>query len=109
MLRWITQHKEYIGFSSPQQYIRTPQFYAAVQASENEFALGITISKRVGKACLRNLLKRRIKHWIRQNGDKLPNGFKLNLVAKPGAGALSWQELCAQLEDLMLKLRAQAS
>ncbi|MDP3113534.1 MAG: ribonuclease P protein component [Candidatus Cloacimonadaceae bacterium] len=108
MLRWITQHKEYTGFSSPQIYIRTAHFYAAVQTSENEFALGITISKRVGKACLRNFLKRRIKSWIRSRGDQLPIGFKLNLVAKPGAGALSWQDLCAQLEELTLKLRVQA-
>jgi len=76
-----------------------------VQAADNEFALGITISKKVGKAHLRNLLKRRIKAWVRLADSTLPKRFRLNLIARPGAGELSWPQLCDQLRELTQKLQ----
>lgn len=104
MLRLITKHSEYYEFSSSRQYLRSNHFYAAVLPSPEEFALGITISKRIGKAHLRNLLKRRIKSWIRQRRDTLPQGFKLNLIAKAGAAQLSWELLCVELDSLLANL-----
>lgn len=106
MLRLITKHREYGEFRNPRQSVRSAHFYAAVIPAEAEFALGITISKKIGKAHTRNLLKRRIKAWTRLNGADLPAGRKVNLVAKPGAGELTWQELCLELDTLKTKLTA---
>ena len=104
MLRRITKHQEYGEFQSPDAFLRSSHFYAAVLCSPSEFALGITISKRVGKAHLRNLLKRRIKAWLLLRSQSLPLGFKLNLIARPGAGELDWQQLCRELDNLTAKL-----
>lgn len=108
MLRLITKHKEYGEFSPPDFYLRSKHFNAAVLASKDEFALGITISKRIGKAHLRNLLKRRIKAWMRLHEADITLGYKLNLIAKTGAGELAWQELCCELDSLTAKLNAQS-
>ncbi|MBW6514455.1 MAG: ribonuclease P protein component [Candidatus Syntrophosphaera sp.] len=105
MLRLITKHREYGEFNSPAFFLRGSHFHAAALYSPSEFSLGITISKKIGKAHTRNLLKRRIKAWARLRGDELPPGFKLNLIARPGAGELAWQELCEQLNDLTGRLR----
>ncbi len=106
MLRRITKHSEYREFSSPDLFLRSPHFYAAALFSPHEFALGITIGKKIGKAHLRNLLRRRIKAWLRVRASRLPLGFKLNLIARPGAGGLGWMELCAALDDLISQLLA---
>lgn len=87
--------------------IRSEHFYAAVHPSSDEFAMGITISRKVGKAHTRNLLKRRIKAWVRLGIVDFPPCFKLNLVAKPGAGELAWPDLCNELTALISKLTAQ--
>ncbi len=101
MLRLITKHREYQEFASPLRHLRSPHFHVMVLSSVNEFAVGITISNRIGKAHLRNLLKRRIKSWLHLHRNELQAGFKLNLIAKKGAGELSWQELNSELETLL--------
>lgn len=106
MLRRITKHKEYGEFRNPDLFLRSTLFYAAVLYSPSEFALGITIGKKVGKAHTRNLLKRRIKGWMQLHKDVLPLGCKVNLIARPGAGELTWQELCKELDMLLTKLPA---
>ena len=104
MLRRITKHSEYREFSSPDLFLRSDHFYAAVLFHPHEFALGITIGRKTGKAHTRNLLKRRIKAWLRLRCSRLPQGFSLNLIARSGAGELSWNELCAELDKLTAQL-----
>ncbi|MFO8144749.1 MAG: ribonuclease P protein component [Candidatus Syntrophosphaera sp.] len=108
MLRLITEHREYGEFSSPDFFTRSRHFHAAVLFSASEFALGITISRKVGKAHVRNLLKRRIKAWLRENQEELPQCFKVNLIARHGSGELNWQELCSELNTLIRQLRERA-
>jgi len=56
------------------------------------YKIGFTISKKVGKAHDRNLLKRRLKEIVRLNN--LPkNGFNYILQAKIGAIDLSYKEI----------------
>ncbi len=105
MLRLITKHREYGEFRSPSFLLRTAHFYAAALSSPSESALGITVSKRIGKAHVRNLLKRRIKAWARLPETCLPAGCKFNLIAKQGAGELTWPQLCQELNALMDLLR----
>ncbi|HNZ06360.1 MAG: ribonuclease P protein component [Candidatus Cloacimonetes bacterium] len=104
MARLITRHSEYGSLFPPLFYVRSEHFSAAVQVADQEFALGITIGKKIGKAVRRNQLRRRIKAWVRLADSTLPKRFKLNLIARPGAGELSWPQLCDQLQALVQKL-----
>lgn len=102
MLRWITAHNEYQEFFKSNRLLRSKHFFVPVLENiEGEFALGITISKRIGKAVVRNLLKRRIKAYIRSQNFSLLQGKKANLIAKTGCGELSWQLLCMELEQII--------
>ena len=104
MLRLITKHKEYLEFRHPDLFLRTSHFNVPVIVSPLEFAVGITIGKKIGKAHIRNKLKRRIKAWFQQHKNELPSGFKLNLIALPGAGELKWSQLCEELCELIRHL-----
>jgi len=46
--------------------------------------LGITVTKKVGNAVVRNRIKRLIREWMRQNGW-VPIGWDLVVVAKDSA------------------------
>ncbi|MDD3535779.1 MAG: ribonuclease P protein component [Candidatus Cloacimonetes bacterium] len=101
MIRWIKPHYEYLEFASAAHCLRSRHFYAPLLPSEGEFAVGITISKKVGNAVKRNRLKRRIKAWLRGHHSHYPLGQKLNIIARKGAAELSWQELGLELQALL--------
>ncbi len=67
--------------------------------------LGITVSKRVGNAVLRNRLKRLIREYFRLNKKGLTGYWNLNIIAKKTAAALSSQEVFTSLGMLFGKLR----
>jgi len=109
MVRWITSHANYTEFFKPDYQLRTANFYVPVLIRDNELAVGITISRKVGNAVRRNLLKRRIKAWLRNSDSLYPSGYRNNLVAKRGAAELSWQDLSTQLSALAALLNQKAA
>ena len=69
--------------------------------------LGITVSKRVGNAVLRNRLKRLIREYFRLNKKGLTGYWNLNIIAKKTAVALSSQEVFISLGKLFGRLGRQ--
>ena len=63
--------------------------------------LGITVSRKVGGAVIRNRVKRRIREWFRSWKVDLDQSFDLVIIAKPGAAALKSPELQQELSELM--------
>ena len=59
--------------------------------------VGLTVTKKVGNAPARNLMKRRLRHILRTNKSWWARGDVIVLV-RPGAVDLSFVELGRQLE-----------
>ncbi len=62
--------------------------------------LGITVSKRVGNAVVRNRLKRRVREWFRQAQLWLPGEKDIVVIARPAAQELSGAAVTAALDQL---------
>jgi ribonuclease P protein component len=60
--------------------------------------LGITASRKVGNACARNRIKRRLREYFRLNRDKMPPGADIVFIASQGAVALETKQLSAELD-----------
>jgi len=105
MLRFIKRHSEYQEFLKAPYVHRSQNFIVPVlSGSDAEFGLGITISRKIGKAVVRNLLKRRIKAWLHQYPEPFPLGIRINLIARAGAGKLGWQTLTLELKQIIQTL-----
>lgn len=65
------------------------RFCVLVAAKENNGRLGITVPKKVGNACLRNLIKRRVRHIFRHN-PRLLQEKTLVFIAKEQAASASF-------------------
>ncbi len=62
--------------------------------------LGIAVGRRVGKAVVRNLVKRRIREWFRHQFTSLPRGADVVVIGRAPAAALSSRDTWRQLDGL---------
>ena len=86
--------------------------YFAVYVMENNTStnrLGVTVSKKVGKAVVRNRVKRLVKEICRLKAHRLHVGFDIVVVSRPLAGTLpregSFKKLDKVLESLFMRLQ----
>ena len=72
-------------------------------------AVGFAVSKQVGGSVVRNRVKRRLRHAVRERLAGLPGDGRLVVRALPAAAAASYQELGADLDRCLERvLRQQA-
>ena len=63
----------------------------SVEAVDTKF--GITVSRKVGNAVVRNRVKRRLREVIRNGNFTLPGAWKVVIIARPCAANVSYRVL----------------
>jgi len=63
--------------------------------------LGLSASRRVGNAVVRNYIKRSVREWFRNARDQFPKNMDLVVIARPAARKLSAPALGRSLDGLM--------
>jgi len=64
--------------------------------------LGITVSKRVGNAVVRNHVKRRIREWFRGSSNLLVEPADVVVIGRPGVGTLGGREVASLLDAAII-------
>jgi ribonuclease P protein component len=67
---------------------------------------GFVVSKAVGNAVVRNVVRRRLRHLVRERLPELPAGAALVVRALPAAAELSYARLGADLDAAITAARA---
>jgi ribonuclease P protein component len=65
--------------------------------------IGFSVSKRVGNAVTRNLVKRRLREAVRHRLATLAAGWDLVLTALPSASGVDYATLGTELDDLFTR------
>lgn len=79
--------------------------YYMPQPAQDTFRLGVSVSKKLGNAVVRNRIRRLMKEIVRLNADRFPAGYDLIVIARKPVVEMSYQEL----EKSMLHVLKRAS
>ena len=74
-----------------------PRKYAL---ADQQIRLGITVSRKVGNAVVRNRVKRRIREWFRAGRSSLGEGVDLVVIGRAAAASLAYEGFTAELSKL---------
>jgi ribonuclease P protein component len=69
---------------------------------------GFVVSRAVGGAVVRNAVRRRLRHLVRERLTELPPGTTLVVRALPGAATASYRQLGLDLAGALAAARARA-
>ena len=78
--------------------------FTHIQKAEYAKRLGLAVSKSVGKAVVRNKVKRRLRVIAKDCETLLPSGCDVVLRAKPTASEASFDSLHKQIQKLFEKI-----
>lgn len=79
----------------------SPEGDAASEPEALPTRLGITVTRKIGCAVVRNRIKRLVREVFRRNRERLPSGLDLVFVAKQQAAALEYADVVADFELLI--------
>lgn len=74
-----------------------------IYARNAQKRIGFSVSKKVGGAVVRNLIKRRLRECVRPLLPELKSGLYV-VIAHPGVTQRSYRQLCASMDTLFGKL-----
>ncbi|SFR11923.1 ribonuclease P protein component [Desulfoscipio geothermicus] len=103
--KFIKDNKEYRKVY--REGISLANRYAVLYACKNTLTtkrFGFSVSKRIGKAVVRNKIKRRLKEVCRIHGDWFADGYDYIIIARRGIDELSFNSVKNNLEDLAYRI-----
>jgi len=101
----LLKRAEFLSLSKTGKKVQDTSFIIIYQKGRQKHPrLGITVSKRVGKAVTRNRLKRWIREFFRKNRFALEANWDINIIAKPAAAKLTASEVHEALAGLFSRI-----
>ncbi len=101
--RIIKKSKDFTKIISLKESVKSKYFSIYYQKSENNL-YGITVPKKIGKAHIRNKIKRQIKNIIMTNEINIQNNFNYVIIVKEAILELNYQSIKRELLNLFKKV-----
>lgn len=101
----LRHRREYLRVRERGKKLHTPNFLILVLENPGgPTRLGVTASRKVGGAVVRNRIKRLVREFFRTHYRMLPEGKDLSIIAKPRAASLDYPDVCRELVILRQQL-----
>lgn len=79
--------------------------YSAKQEGQAAFRVGISVSKKIGNAVIRNRVKRLIREAVARLEASIPKGLDLVIIARPGVEQMSLETIEQSLLHVMKRAK----
>ncbi|MBO2531282.1 ribonuclease P protein component [Planifilum fulgidum] len=77
--------------------------YSLRRLDDGPVRIGVSVSRKVGKAVTRNRVKRLVKEVLRQKIESLPEGTDLVIIARAPAATMNYHQVKSSLRHVMSK------
>ncbi|MDG2308107.1 MAG: ribonuclease P protein component [Candidatus Binatia bacterium] len=105
----VRKRTDYLSIQNGGKRLSTRHFLVVYRPGRNTDArLGITVTKKIGCAVIRNRVKRAVRETFRQARRDLP-AVDLVVIVRKGAGALRMPEVAAELAPALNRLPGEAT
>jgi ribonuclease P protein component len=106
----IRKHSEFLYLARFGKKVQNQYFIAIFgPGTQKRTRLGMTVSKKVGQAVIRNQTKRFIKEFFRLNRHHLPGTWDINIIAKKDAAGLTSTQAFLSLKSLFKGIKEHTS
>ena len=99
----LRKSEDFSTIISNKQYYKN-KYFSLYYKESNTTLYGITVPKKVGKAVIRNKLKRQVKNIISNNEKYIHSNYNYVIIIKEPAFFLDYEGLISNLLDLMKKV-----
>lgn len=102
----LLKRPEFIYLSRHGYSVHNRHFVVAYRL--NQFGrprLGITVTRKIGSAVVRNRIKRIVREYFRCNRHQIADNRDINVIAKKAAANVSTEQAFASLRHLFGKIR----
>jgi ribonuclease P protein component len=100
----ILKRYEFVEFYSLGKAVHSSGFVLVYKRGQTgRSRIGITVSRKVGNAVVRNRIKRRTREYYRLHSLTMPKDWAFHVIAKKPAPTLSFQQTVAMLDGLFDK------
>lgn len=94
----VRRRREYLAVQRSPHRVVTPHFIVYGRSNGSRTTrVGITASRKVGKAHVRNRVKRLVREAFRRHRQTLPVGLDLVMVARAGKPATRYADVVTEL------------
>ena len=99
----IKKSQEFTKIISEKKVVKNKYFSIYYQKSDSNL-YGITVPKKIGKAHIRNKIKRQIKNIIMTNEIDIQNNFNYVIIVKEAILELNYHSILQELLNLFKKV-----
>ena len=102
----VKRRRDFLHISKSGRFNRSPHFLVfTLERIDGPTRLGVTVTRKIGGAVVRNRIKRYLREFFRIEYISLPLATEISIIAKRGAEKLSFQEIQCELQALFTSSR----